>query len=221
MTGGRAETREAPAFAFPNAYISTDEAPRRSLGVTVLCAAAIVGVGYLGMVILVLSLIPTGYSPVSQVASDYGVGRFAAFMNAGFVAAGVGVVSLAAVSALSREGRTGKTGSLLLGAAGVSLLLDGLYHADIEGAPVTFNGTLHASAGVAFFFAAALGLLLVSRGISGRRFALTLAALALAFASLVLNSAFALDANGLAERIVILVVFTSAITTAVTFLRRG
>jgi hypothetical membrane protein len=209
------------ALAFPNAYISTDEVPRRSFAAPVLCGLTVAGVGYLGVVILALSLAPTGYSPVSQVASDYGVGRYAGFMNAGFVAAGVGFLALAAVAAFSRKGRSGSAGSILLGVAGLSVMLDGLYHTDIEGAPVTSGGTVHALAGVAFFLAASLGLLLVSRGFGRRRFLLTLAALAFASASLALNSAFALDANGLAERIVILVVFTSAITTAVTFLRRG
>jgi hypothetical protein len=59
------------ALAFPNAYVGTDETPRKPLLRKALCAAAVLGVGYLGTVILLLSIFMAQYSPITQVASDY------------------------------------------------------------------------------------------------------------------------------------------------------
>ena len=120
-------------MAFPNAYVSTDELPRRSVAKRVLCAAAAVGVGYLGLVVLVLSLGSGVYDPVAQAAGDYGVGPYALEMNAGFLAAGVGVISLAAVMVLSERSRVVKAGGALFVPAGLALAVDAFYQADVGG----------------------------------------------------------------------------------------
>ena len=205
--------------AFPNAYISTDEPPRRSVSMTVLCALAAIGPGYLGAVILLLSLFSTEYSSVTQVASDYGVGAFAPEMNSGFFFAGVGVVSLAVVAWASSGKRSGKGGSLLLVSSGLALVVNAFYQTDIEGAATTMHGVVHGVAGAVFFFTAPVALLLITHGLGRRRFVLTAAALLLAAASLALGAAFGLDAAGLEERILILVVFSSFILTAARLLK--
>ena len=53
------------------------------------------GVSYFGLTILLLSIVDTDYNPISQVASDYGVGRFAIEMNVGFLVGGIGLIALA------------------------------------------------------------------------------------------------------------------------------
>ena len=200
--------------AFPNAYISTDEPPRRSLFGRALGAFAAVGVGYLGLVILALSVATAEYSPVSQFASDYGVGAYGAEMNSGFLLAGLGVFSLALVLAFSQRRRVVRVGGALLAPSGAALVAAGLYRADIEGAAATFHGLAHDVAGAAFFLVTPVALLLIARGFGRTWFRLTLSSLAVAVAAVVANGALGLGATGLAERAVILVVFTSIILTA-------
>ena len=175
---------------------------------------AVAGVGFLGGVILVLSLASTEYSPITQVASDYGVGAYAPEMNAGFFLAGVGVVSLAVGILLSDRSRAGRVGAGWLLAAGLALLTNAFFQTDIEGAASTVHGTIHGLAGVVFFVASPVGVLLYSRGAGGRRFLLTFAAFVAGYAFVVMGAATRLDINGLSERIVILVVFVSLVLTA-------
>jgi len=179
------------------------------------------GIGYLGLVILLLSLFTTGYSPITQVASDYGVGTYAIEMNAGFLVAGVGTISLAAVGLLSMVRRSARAGSALFFPAGVALVLNAFYVTDIEGAVSTVHGTIHGIGGVVFFLTAPVALLLVGYGFGGRRFALTVLAIALGVSSLVLDSVMALDVSGLAERMMILVLFSCMILTALSILREA
>jgi hypothetical membrane protein len=209
--------REQTVDAFPNAYVSTDEPPARSFIKRGLCVVSAAGVGSLGLVILALNFISTEYSPITQAASDYGVGTYALEMNTAFFFAGLGFLCLAFVALGTAKGRAAVAGSAAMVPAGVALLFDGFYHADIEGAAVTLNGTIHAVAGVLFFSTASLGLLLMSGqfGRNGRR--LVRPGFLVAFAFLVLDGLLGLDASGLAERIVILVVFSSAIANSVRF----
>jgi hypothetical membrane protein len=217
---GDAGNPNSPARAFPNAYLETDEPPRRSLFDTLLASLTIAGIGYLGLVILLLSLFTSEYSPITQVASDYGVGTYAVEMNAGFLLAGVGTISLALAGLLSLEGRSARAGSLLFLPAGASLIVNAFFSTDIEGAATTVHGTIHGLGGVVFFITAPVALLLVGHGLGRRRFALTLLAVALGVGALVLDSVMALDAAGFAERVLILVVFSCMILTAVR-IRRG
>src|SRR3989442_3631325 len=61
----------------------------------ILALVAALGVAYFGSTILLLSLLTADYNPISEAASDYGVGRFALEMNLGFLIGGIGLVSLA------------------------------------------------------------------------------------------------------------------------------
>ena len=210
-----------PGYAFPNAYVSTDEPPRRSWTRSGLLLFTIAGVGYFGAVILVLSLVATPYSPISQFASDYGVGAYALEMNSGFFLAGGGVLSLAIAIFASGASRVTKSGAALLLPAGVALLLSGFFQTDLEGAVSTFHGAVHNFAGVVFFISSPVGLTLVSKGIGLRRFAIAVAAFVAGLAFAVANSAMGLNATGLAERVVILFVFSSLILTAAELLRES
>ncbi|MDG6988788.1 MAG: DUF998 domain-containing protein [Nitrososphaerota archaeon] len=201
-------------MAFPNAYVSTDEPPRRSAAARALCAAAVGGIGYLGLVILALSLATRGYSPVTQMASDYGVGPYAFWMDSGFFAAGLGFASLGAVLAVSHRERAQRAGGALLVLAGAMLIVNAFNATDVEGAAATFHGTVHNMAGATFFLTAPIGLVLAGRGFGPSWFAFVLAAFAAAALSLAVDSAMGLGAAGLVERLVILVTFGSAVLTA-------
>lgn len=161
-----------------------------------------------------LSLLSTEYNPITQFASDYGVGAFAFEMNSGFFVAGVGVISLALATLISLEKRSQKLGATFLIPAGLALIVNALYQTDVEGAAKTFHGLVHGLGGAVFFFTAPVGLLLISYGLSRRRFTFTLFAFVIAVVLLALNTPLALDASGLIERITILVVFSSLILTA-------
>ena len=50
-----------------------------------LARVGVLGVSYFGLTILLLSLLDPDYNPISQAASDYGVGRFAIKMTLGFL----------------------------------------------------------------------------------------------------------------------------------------
>jgi len=205
---------EGSFLAFPNAYVSTDEPPGRSWKLSALCLLAMAGVGYLGAVILLLSLVTKEYSPVTQVASDYGVGTYSLAMNAGFFFAGIAVISLAAAILTSSRQRVQRVGAILLLLSGLMLLTNAFFQTDIEGAVSTLHGTVHGLAGVVFFIASPIGLLLVNRSFGRVRFVLTFAAFALGYGFVLVNSVAGLDAAGLSERIVILFVFSSLILTA-------
>jgi hypothetical membrane protein len=201
-------------MAFPNAYVSTDEPPRRSVVARALCVAAVAGVGYLGLVILVLSVATSAYSPVTQMASDYGVGPYAFWMNSGFFVAGAGFVSLGAVLAVSHRGRTQRAGGALLVLAGAMLIVSSFNATDIEGAAATFHGAVHNAAGVTFFLAAPAGAVLAGKGFGRLWFACALAAFGAAGLALAVNAAIGLGAAAFVERLAILATFGSAVLTA-------
>ena len=170
---------------------------------------------------LVLSLIPTPYSPIVQYASDYGVGAYGLEMNSGFLLAGVGVLSLAITVIASGDSRVQKAGGAFLLPAGLALLFSGVFQTDLEGAASTFHGAVHNAGGVTFFFTSPVGLTLMSRGMGRRRFAITVAAFVVGLALVVASGAMSLNATGIVERVVILFVFSSMIITAATLLKES
>ena len=185
------------------------------------CILAMVGVGYLGFVILVLSLFTSDYSPVTQVASNYGVGTYGPEMNLGFVLAGVGILALAINLAISRRRRAERAGGALLIPSGAALILDAFYQTDIEGTVQTMHGIIHGIGGAVFFFTAPVGLLLVSLGLGRMRFSATLVSLAATVVFLAVGGALSLNVGGLGERILILVVFSSLTLTSVRALKES
>ncbi len=194
--------------------MSTDEPPGRSWTRSALCLLAIAGVGYLGAVILILSLASGQYNPITQVASDYGVGTYAPEMNSGFFFAGVGVISLAAATLTSGGSRARKVGAALLFPAGLALVVNAFFQTDVEGAARTLHGTIHGLGGAVFFFTSPVGLLLIGWDLGRRRFALTLMAFVVGVALLALDGVLNLNGGGLAERVMILFVFASLVLTS-------
>ena len=184
-----------------------------------MCLAAVVGVAYLGLVILFLSLFTSEYSPIAQLASDYGVGTYGPEMNSGFFLAGAGILCMALTVISSRRRRGERVGGVLLVLSGIALVANAFFQTDLEGAAATPHGTVHALAGVVFFIIAPVGLLLVNRGLGRRRFFWTLGAFAAVVAVLAFDGIFGLNASGLAERVAILAIFSSLILTSMAVLR--
>ena len=128
-----------------------------------LARVAVLGVSYFGLTILLLSLLDPDYNPISQAASDYGVGRFAIEMNLGFLVGGVGLMAFA--WALGRKGtnRRSKAGSTLFLIAGLVLIMDSYFTTNVEGGTVTLHGTIHGFGGFIFFITTPIGVLILSR----------------------------------------------------------
>lgn len=183
-----------------------------------LCLVTICGVSYFGLVILILSLLSNDYNPMNHFASDYGVGRFAIEMNLGFLVGGIGFIAFA-LSIFSNSGRIFTAGSILLAIAGLILGINAFFPTDVEGAPHTLHGIVHALGGGNFFLTAPIGILLTSYRLGKNRFMIILSALATSVIFFVMNTALLLDAGGLAQRIMLLVVFSSIIALSLQIFR--
>lgn len=205
--------------AFPNAYIDTDQPPRKSAVKGALALVGAAGAAYFGLTILVLSLISTDYSPMSQFASDYGVGRYAAEMNLGFLVGGVGMISFSLANAAKMPNRAARFGSALVFMAGVALMVDSYFTTDIEGASATLHGTIHGFGGLVFFFLAPVGLLAIYSRLGRGRLLAVLGGLAVGATFEVTNSVLSWGAAGLAERILILVIFSSVVAASLSLYR--
>jgi hypothetical membrane protein len=173
----------------------------------ILSLIAIGGVSYFGLVILLLSLFDTDYNPITLAASDYGVGRFAVEMNVGFFVAGIGILAFSIANVLQNARPKSKVGSAFLIVAGLVLIMDSYFTTNVAGSPSTLHGTIHGFGGFFFFISAPVGILLISRKIGRVRFLATLLGLVVGFVVLGAPD----NASGLAERIVLLVIFSSII----------
>lgn len=193
--------------AFPNAYIEVDEPHRVSGFERGLAVVGALGTAYFGLTILFLSAFDGDYSPISQVASDYGVGRFAFEMNLGFVVGGIGLVAFALAYSQSRDRRKSRFAPILFVVAGLLLLVDSYFTTDLEGGASTLHGMIHNIAGVPFFVVAPIAAILVMRQFSRLGTVLALIGLAAGFVLLAANA----GAGGLAERVILLVVFVTVV----------
>lgn len=188
----------------------TEEMPVLRDRTRILSRLAIIGVSYFGLTILVLSLLDADYSPISQVASDYGVGRFALEMNLGFLVGGISLIAFAL--AIARRGAVTRfrAGSALFIVAGLALIMDSYFTTNLEGSPATLHGTIHGFGGLVFFITAPIGVLLVSRKFGRSRTLITAIGLIAGFTLLSMNAGL----SGLAERVILLVIFSSVIMAA-------
>lgn len=129
-----------------------------------LSIVAVLGILDFGITVVVLHFVPTGYNPLTQAVSDYGVANYAGWMNAAFLAFGIGVVALGIVLLrIAPPPGLGRAGALLLAAAGVCLFAVGFFRTDLEGSPVTTTGTVHTSLSGIAFFALIFGTFILSR----------------------------------------------------------
>jgi hypothetical protein len=124
---------------------------------------ALVDIVYFGLAVIILHFLPTGYNPVTQAVSDYGVGRYAAIMSSAFFAIGIGTIALAiSLLRFNKLGRLGRFGVLLLMVAGICFFAVGFFPTDLEGAAATTIGSLHTSLSAIVFLANILAALCLS-----------------------------------------------------------
>jgi hypothetical membrane protein len=176
---------------------------------------AIIGVSYFGLVILLLTFFDSEFNPITEAASDYGVGHFAIAMNLGFFVAGVGFVAFALSYARQKMQRKSKASSILLIIAGLVLMMDSVFTTNLPGGAPSLHGTIHGFGGFFFFITAPIGALLISRKQGRLEFLITLVALIIGFVIL----GAPINAAGLAERVVLLVIFSSIIINSVRLYR--
>jgi hypothetical protein len=139
-----------------------NEASRRRI--RVLSILALISMIYFGLTVVALHLLPTGYDPITQAVSDYGVGRYAVWMDLAFFAFGIGIIALAiSFSHLSPSSRLWRSGVLLLSIAGVCTFTVGFFATDLEGAPTTTTGLVHLNLSALAFIALVLGTLILSQ----------------------------------------------------------
>ena len=175
---------------------------------------AICGVSCFGLIILTLSLLTNDYNPMNHFASDYGVGHFALEMNLGFLIGGIGLVAFATSIFLQNIGRISKIGASLIVIAGLILGLNAFFTTDIEGTPHTLHGIIHALGGGIFFLSSPIGILLVYYQLDKIKFLIALAAFIISVIFLVVNTSLSLNAGGLAQRIILLVIFSTIIVSS-------
>ncbi len=196
--------------AFPNAYLEVDEPPNRFPWERIAALMAVIGPAYFGLVILVLSLFDAEFNPISQAASDYGVGRFALEMNLGFFLGGVGLIAFAWSIGRKAAVLRSRTGSILFFIAGLVLIVDSFFTTNVEGGPATLHGLIHGFGGFAFFITAPIGVVLVSRKFVRVGFLVAVLGIAIGFSLLAINAGL----SGLAERVIILVIFSTVIISS-------
>jgi hypothetical membrane protein len=196
--------------AFPNAYLEVDEPPNRFPWERIAALVAAIGPGYFGLVILVLSFIDTEFNPISQAASDYGVGRFAPEMNLGFFLGGIGLIAFAWSIGRREAALRSRAGSILFFIAGLVLIVDSYFTTNVEGAPATLHGLIHGFGGFVFFTTAPVGVILISRKFGRRGLLVAVLGMAIGFFLLAINAGL----SGLAERAIILVIFSTVIASS-------
>jgi len=172
---------------------------------------AILGVGYFGLAILLLSLFDGEFNPITDVASLYGIGQYAIVMNSGFFIGGMGMISFALTLFIHRTGRSSRVAPFLLFIAGLILMIDSYFTTSLPGSPPTLHNTIHGFGGLIFFLTGPLGVLLVARKIGRIRLLVTIVAVLVG----VILLAAPINTGGLAERIIIWVVLGSVIVDSI------
>lgn len=176
---------------------------------------AVVGVSYFGLTILLLSLFTRDYSPITQVASLYGIGPFAVEMNLGFLLTGIGLIAFALANAMQRKDRVSWAGSFLLVIDGLAFAMDSYFTTSPEGAQATLHNTIHGLGGAIIFFTAPIALLLVYSRLGRGKFLVVLAAFIIGVFFEVANSALSLNLGGLAERYLIYFILGSVLFASI------
>jgi hypothetical protein len=100
---------------------------------------------YFVAALVLMHVIRPDYTIVDHMISDYAVGPFGWIMTTAFASLSIGCLTLAI--ALFRDGPTswlGRTGAALLVVAFAGLVVTALYPTDLETAPSTRTGDIHA-----------------------------------------------------------------------------
>jgi hypothetical protein len=131
--------------------------------VSKLTTVAIAAIAYFVVIIVALHFLRPDLNPISRPTSEYAVGAYGYLMTSAFFS--MSLASWALVIALY-QGVPGparsRIGLSLLGIWAVGVLIAMLFPIDLDGAPQTMAGTIHAINGPLTFLSLNLGVILVS-----------------------------------------------------------
>jgi hypothetical protein len=130
-----------------------------------LATIAIAGTAYFVVVIAAMHFLSPDIDPVQRPTSEYAVGPFGCLMTSAFISLSLGTWALVIGlhGDLSHAGLH-RAGLWVLAVWGAGLLVAAAFPIDLDGAPQTLAGTIHAINGPVAFFSLTLGTNLVSRG---------------------------------------------------------
>jgi hypothetical protein len=129
-----------------------------------LATVAIVGTAVFVVLIAALHFLSPDISPIERPTSEYAVGPFGYLMTSAFVAmsASTWALIIGLRRDLSKPAQS-RLGLGLLGVWGIGLLVAATFPIDLDGAPQTLAGTIHAINGPLIFLSLIVGTNLVSR----------------------------------------------------------
>jgi hypothetical protein len=198
--------------------------PSRPAGrpVAVLATVSILGTALFVALIVALHFLSPDFDPIERPTSEYAVGPFGYLMTLAFISMSLSTWAL--VIGLSRDlsgPAQPRLGLGFLGVWGIGLLVAAAFPIDLERAPQTLAGTIHAINGPVAFLSLIIGTNLVSRGFKKdmrwrpiHRFASVLALIMIAeFVAGGLTAAMETGA-GIAQRILIVTFATWFLVTA-------
>jgi len=190
-----------------------------------LSLVSIGGAIYFFVAVGLLHFLRPEYDPVKRVASNYAVGPYGFLMTIAFFAFGLSLFALA-LSLYRGVDRTyrSRLGLVLLGVAGVGLVLSGIFPTDVtpDDSPITAVGGIHIVSGVVAFTCVIVAAFLWSRRFEANpkwqsfsRTSRRLATLGLvSFIGFVIVKASQLPLGGLGERILIFLMLVWMLLTA-------
>ena len=132
--------------------------------VAVLATLAIVGTTCFVVLLAALHFLSSEFNPIERPTSEYAVGAFGYLMTSAWVA--LSLATWALVIGLRRDlsrSAQSRLGLGLLGVWGLGLLVAAAFPIDLDGAPPTLAGTIHAINGSLIFLSLIVGMNLVSR----------------------------------------------------------
>ncbi len=190
--------------------------------IAVVATVAIVGTAVFVVLIAALHFLSPDISPIERPTGEYAVGPFGYLMTAAFVALSMSTWAL--IIGLRRDlsrPALSRLGLGFLGIWGIGLLVAATFPIDLDGAPQTLAGTIHAINGPLTFLSLIVGTNLVSRRFKQdvrwrpiHRFASVLALIMIAeFVAGGLTAARETGA-GIAQRILIVTFATWFVVTA-------
>ena len=131
--------------------------------VSKLTTFAIAAIAYFVVIIVALHFLRPDLNPISRPTSEYAVGAYGYLMTSAFFS--MSLASWALVIALYQgvpRPAQSRIGLSLLGIWAVGVLIAMLFPIDLDGAPQTMAGTIHAINGPLTFLSLTLGVILVS-----------------------------------------------------------
>lgn len=130
----------------------------------VLATVSIMGTAIFVVLIAAMHFLSPEFNPIQRPTSEYAVGPFGYLMTSAFVALSLSTWAL--VIGLRRDLASlalSRLGLVFLGVFGAGLLVAATFPIDLDGAPETLAGTIHAISGSISFLSLTVGTNLVSR----------------------------------------------------------